>query len=71
MKRGEFNKRPPGVNERSPKSQNLLHQEQKVVFGGRWKAPKNREFNPKTETDFEQKQTESTEISLRATPRPP
>jgi hypothetical protein len=32
-----------------------------VVFGGRWKAPKNGEFNPKTETDFDQKQTELTE----------
>jgi hypothetical protein len=64
MKRGEFNKRGPGVNERSPKSQNPLHQKQKVVFGGHWKAPKNRVFNLKTETDFEQKQTKSTEKSL-------
>jgi hypothetical protein len=31
MKRGESNKQPGGVNERSPKSQNRTHQKQKVM----------------------------------------
>jgi hypothetical protein len=32
MKRRESNRRPGGVNERSPKSQNLLHQKQYPVI---------------------------------------
>ena len=41
------------------------------MFGGCRKAPKHRIFNPKTETDFEQKQTESTESRPRRQTRNP
>jgi hypothetical protein len=54
IKRAEFNRRPGGVNERSPKSQNLLHQKQKVMARPSESA-QNRAFNhglTRMDTDF-------------------